>query len=272
MTTFKATANRFTEMFTLLSMGKSGEALFNPVILKVIEEEKGETYIRMLAQDSANTCATAQKHRGFEITDVDKFDIIVNCDEIIEALKIFTPESEVTIEFGERILIKNTEQSDDCNEVSFPSLQLEGISISDQIPFEIKNGMPVLKNKATGKSLKFDVEAKIPVKYIQSQIKSADFANISPRLFEMKFNNKDFELIVGNPDFYEKSVKMDTKIDSSGKANVVFGNGYEQIFSSLTGDAIVFTGTNKPAWITKKDKNYIVQFMLAPAIVESEND
>ncbi len=269
MTIFKATANRFTSMFTLLPTGKSGEALFNPVILKVIEEKDSETYIRMLAQDSANTCATAQKHRGFTITDVDKHDIIVNCVEIIEALKIFTPESEVTIEFGERILIKNTEESDDQNEVSFPSLQLEGVSISDQIPFEIKNGMPVLKNKATGKVLKFDVEATIPVKYIQSQIKNADFANISPRLFEMKFDDKDLVLVIGNPDFYEKSVKMETKIESSGEANVVFGNGYEQIFSSLTGDVIVFTGTNKPMWITKKDKDYIVQFLLAPAIIES---
>lgn len=270
MTTFKATVNRFTEMFTLLSMNKVGEALFNPIILKVVEEN-GETYIKMLAQDSANTCATSQKHRGFDILDVDKTDIIVNCNEVIEALKIFTPESEVTIEFGERILIKNTEQSDDYNEVSFPSLQLEeNIKISDQIPFKIKNGMPVLKNKETGKLLKFDVEAKIPVKYIQSQIKSADFANISPRLFEMKFDDENFTLIIGNPDFYEKSVKKETKIESSGKANVVFGNGYEQIFSSLTGDVIVFTSTNSPTWITKKDKNYIVQFILAPAIVESE--
>ena len=269
MTTFTATATRFTEMFTLLSMGKTGEPLFNPVVLKVVEEEDSETYIRMLAQDSANTCAVAQKHRGFAITDVDKTDIIVNCTEVIEALKIFTPESEVTIEFGERILIKNSEDSDDHNEVSFPSLQLEGISISDQIPFEIKNGMPVLKNKTTGKVLKFDVEATIPVKYIQSQIKNADFANISPRLFEMKFDDKDLGLIIGNPDFYEKSVKMETEIESSGEANVVFGNGYEQIFSSLTGDVIVFTGTNKPMWITKKDKDYIVQFLLAPAIIES---
>lgn len=268
MTTFKATAARFTEMFTLLSMGKTGEPLFNPVILKVIEE-KGETHIRMLAQDSANTCAAAQKHRGFDISNVDKTDIIVNCVEIIEALKIFTPESEVEIEFGERILIKNSEESDDYNEVSFPSLQLEGVEISDQIPFEIKNGMPILKNKATGKALKFDVEATIPVKYIQSQIKHADFANISPRLFEMKFDDKDLGLIIGNPDFYEKSVKKETKIESSGKADVVFGNGYEQIFSSITGDVTAFTGTDKPMWITKKDKNYVVQFLLAPAIVES---
>jgi len=269
MTTFKSTANRFTEMFTLLSMSKSGEALFNPVVLKIVEDDE-ETYIRMLAQDSANTCATAQKFRGITITDIDKTDIIVNCTEIVEALKIFDHESEVEIEFGERIIIKDSEESDDHNEVSFPSLQLEGVEISDQIPFEIKNGMPVLKNKATGKPLKFDVEATIPVKYIQSQIKNADFANISPRLFEMKFDENNLGLVVGNPDFYEKSVKLETEIESSGKAKTVFGNGYEQIFSSITGDVIVFTGTNKPMWITKKDKDYIVQFLLAPAIAESE--
>lgn len=269
MTTFKSTANRFTEMFTLLSMNKGGEALFNPVVLKIIEEND-EKYVRMLAQDSANTCATAQKHRGFGITDIDKTELIVNCDEVIEALKIFNPESEVEIEFGERILIKNSEESEDYNEVSFPSLQLEGIEISDAIPFEIKNGMPILKHKATGKSLKFSVESDIPVKYIQSQIKNADFANISPRLFEMKFDNADLSLIVGNPEFYEKSVKSETKIESSGKADVTFGNGYEQIFSSLSGDVKVFTGTNKPMWITKRDENYIVQFLLSPAIVESE--
>ena len=85
----------------------------------------------------------------------------------------------------------------------------------------------------------------------------------------MKFDDKDLGLVIGNPDFYEKSVKMETKIESSGEANVVFGNGYEQIFSSLTGDVIVFTGTNKPMWITKKDKDYIAQFLLAPAIIES---
>lgn len=269
MTTFKATTTRFTSMFTLMSMNKGGEALFNPIVMKVVEE-KGETYIRMIAQDSANTCATAQKHRGFDITDINKTDILVNCDEIIEALKIFDPESEVEIEFGERTIIKNSEDDEDYNEVSFPSLQLEGIKISDQIPFKIKDGMPVLKSKATGKPLKFDVEANIPVKYIQSQIKSADFANISPRLFEMKFIDKDFELIVGNPDFYEKSVRMRTEIESKGKASVTYGNGYEQIFSSLTGEVIMFTGTNKPAWITKKDKNYIVQYMLAPAIIGQE--
>ena len=87
----------------------------------------------------------------------------------------------------------------------------------------------------------------------------------------MAFNGNKLKLVVGNDsDAYSKSVDLTTQIIGKGKGTCTYGDGYEAIFQSLTGD-VLFMGSNRaPCWITQKEEEHIVQFLMAPAIIDED--
>jgi len=259
MTKFIGTTKKFIEMFRLISTG-SKDPLFRSVILKVAED-----HVEVQTTDLANTVATNQKHRGFEIGDIDKKEIPIDCVEMLEALKLFDASAKIQIEAGNKIVISNIDDVEMKDVVSIPSIDTDSIT-NRGIPFKIKSGVAELKNKSTGEVLEFDIKATIPVKYLQAQIRRADYAAIVPRVFDMVFDNDTLTLVVGNPESYMKSVKTEVKIKGSGTGKLSFADGYEQIFQTVDGSVILYGKSQSPAWITKKEDNYIVQYLIAPSV------
>ena len=268
-TTLKATTGRFTEMFTLLTMSKGNEPLFNPISVSIIEDEGKDPYLRMGATNQTNTCACAQKHRNIEIHQDDNSEsrIVMNAVEILKALSMFDTEKEIEIEFGaDNVTISDTEVVDISDTVNLPAID-PGFMSEGDIAFGINDkGMPTKGDKV----MPFDITATIPTDFIRAQIKRADLVNVSPRLFQMDFNDNELNLIVGdNSDAYSKSVKSTVAIGGKGSGMCVYGDGYEQIFSSLSGEILFMASGGKPCWITSKTDNYICQFMLAPAFADT---
>jgi hypothetical protein len=264
-TTLKATTERFTEMFTLLTMGKSGDPLFNPISVAIIEDPGEEPYLQMQATNQTNTCATAQKHRNIEIHQYDNTEphIVMDAVEILKALSMFDSDKEIEIEFGaNNVTISDTESVDISDTVKLPAIDPNYVS-ADDLAFEINDkGIPTMGDKA----MSFDITATIPTDFIRAQIKRSDFVNVSPRLFQMDFDGNELNLIVGDDsDAYSKSVKSTVAIGGKGSGMCVYGDGYEAIFSTLSDEVLFMASGGKPAWITLKTDNYIVQMMLAPA-------
>ena len=277
MTIFKATTKRLKDMFNLLTLSKIGNAVFNPIVIEIVEENGKEPYVRMQDTNSTNTVATIQKHRNIEIHQYEGSEsrISINALEILDALKLFDDGVEIEIEFGQdNILIRDTENVEIKDEVKIPTISLDSVeSYDENPPFKTdEKGVIELKNKNTGKVLKFDVISTIPTDLIRSQIKRADFANIEPRLFQMNFNGNNLKLVVGDDsDNYSKSVKSTVEISGKGSGLCVYGDGYEAIFNSLNGDILFMGSEQKPAWITQKEDDHIVQFLLAPAIFDRKD-
>lgn len=259
MTKFIGTVKRFTEMFKLISTG-SKDPLFRSVILNVAEDHIGVQTVNV-----ANTVATNQKHRGFEIEDITDKEISVDCIEMLEALKLFDASAKIQIEAGNKIVISNVDDVEMKDTISIPLIDTDSV-VNQGIPFEIKSGVAELKNKSTGEILEFDIKATIPVKYLQAQIRRADYAAIVPRVFDMIFNNDKLTLVVGNPESYTKSVRTEVKIKGSGSGKLSFADGYEQIFQTIDGDVVLYGKSQSPAWITKKEDDYIVQYLIAPSV------
>lgn len=268
-TIFKATTERFQQMFELLTMSKMGEPLFNPIAIKIVEEKGKEPYLQMKATNVTNTAATIQKHRNIEIQQYDnpKDQIAVDGIEILQALTIFNKDNEIEIEFGENdITIRDIDMVEISDTVKMPMIDPDYVS-SRELPIKVNNGMPVINDNV----VKFDINVTIPVDFIKAQIKRANYVNVSPRLFSMDFNDNELKLMVGDDtEAFTKSVKSTVTIDGKGSGNCTYGDGYEQIFGSLFGEVLFMSTTGQPCWITQKEDDYIVQFMLAPAFRDSD--
>lgn len=273
-TILTAETSKFQEVFRLLTLPKSGNPMFNPVVIDVVTEDK-KPYIQMKAVNETNTVSTIQKHRGIKIQhDNPKSQIAMNATEILNALGLFNPNSQIEIEFGsDNVIIRDIEDVELKNRVKIPAQSYDSVTTYiGELPFKIdKKGIAQIKNKATGESLEFDIVATIPTDFVKAQIKRADFANVSPRLFQMVFDENKLKLAVGNDsDAYSKSVDLTTQIIGKGKGICTYGDGYEAIFQSLTGDVLFMGSDNTPCWITQKEEEHIVQFLVAPAIIAED--
>lgn len=186
--------------------------------------------------------------------------------EIRKSLTMFDDAKEIEIEFGDdNITISDIEAVEISDTIKLPALD-PGFVPAGDIAFEINTkGLPTKEDKA----MSFDITATIPTEFIKAQIKRADFVNVSPRLFQMEFNENELNLIVGNDsDAYSKSVTSTVTIGGKGSGICTYGDGYEQIFGSLSDEILFMSNPGKPCWITSKTDNYICQFMLAPAFVD----
>jgi hypothetical protein len=272
-TTLKAQTKRLRSMFNMLTLAKTSEAIFNPIVIEIAEEKGKEPYVKMQATNSTNTVACIQKHRNIEIHQYEGSDsyIPVNGLDVLDALRLFDDEAIIEIEFSkDEILIRDTENVKIKDEVKIPVPHLDTVESYDEIPpFKTDaKGIIELKNKKTGKLLKFDIVSTIPTDFIRAQIKRADFAKLAPRLFQLIFDGTELKLIVGNDlDSYAKSVTSIVDVDGKGSGTCKYGDGYEAIFGSLEGSVILMTSEQSPAWITQKEEDHIVQFLLAPAVV-----
>lgn len=269
-TIFKATTERFQQMFELLTMSKMGEPLFNPIAIKIVEEKGKEPYLQMKVTNVTNTVATIQKHRNIEIQQYDNPDdqIAVDGIEILQALTIFDKDNEIEIEFGENdITIKDIDMVEMSDTVKMPAIDPDYVS-SRELPIKVNNRMPVINDNV----VKFDITATIPVDFIKAQIRRANYVNVSPRLFTMDFNDDGLELMVGDDtEAFTKSVKSKVVIGGGkGSGICTYGDGYEQIFGSLSDEVLFMSTGGQPCWITQKEDDYIVQFMLAPAFRDSD--
>jgi len=262
MVKFIGKTKQFKTMFEIISTGNK-DPLFKSVVMKI-----SENYIEVQTTNIANTVATNQKHRGFEIEDINEKEIPVDCGEILDALKLFDDSVRVQLQFTRnKIIISDIDDVEMKDVVSIPAIDIESV-INQEFPAEIKSGMVELKNKNTGEILEFDIKATIPVKYLQAQIKRADYATIMPRIFDMKFDDNNLTLVVGNPESYTKSVSTKVVIEGSGTGDLSFADGYEQVFQSLNGSVIIYGKSRSPVWITRKTDDYIAQYLIAPAVME----
>ncbi len=275
-TILKATTKRLRNMINLLTLSKIGDPVFNPIVIEIVEEDGKEPYIQMQGMNSTHTVATIQKHRNIEIHQYEKSEshISLNGLEILDVLKIFGDEDGIEIEFGQdSTIIRDTENVKIKDDVQIPTIPLAAIESYDATPpFKTdQKGVIEIKNKNTGKKLKFDIASTIPVDYIRAQIKRANIINISPRLFQMSFQKNELKLIVGDvTDSYSKSVTSEVDIIGKGSGTCTYGDGYEAIFGSLDGNVLFMASEHSPAWITQKEDDHIVQFLLASAISEED--
>jgi len=262
MTKFIGKTKQFKTMFEIISTGNK-DPLFRNVVMKISEK-----HVEVQTTNISNTVATSQKHRGFEIEDINEKEVPVDCEEIIEALKLFDDSVRIQIEFTRnKIIISDIDDVEMKDIVSIPSIDMESV-VNQGLPFKIKSGVAELKNKNTGEILEFDIKATVPVKYLQAQIKRADYASIVPRVFDMKFNDNNLTLVVGNPESYTKSVRTEVTIEGSGSGDLLFADGYEQVFQALNGSVIIHGKSHSPIWITRKTDDYIAQYLIAPATME----
>lgn len=266
-TTLKSTTEQFKQMFELLTMSKGDEPLFNPISVEIIDGK--EPYLQMRATNQTNTVACSQKHRNISIEQSDDPEsrIVMDATEILKSLTMFDAAKEIEIEIADdNITISDTEAVEISDTIKLPALD-PGFVPAGDIAFEINDkGLPTKGDKP----MKFEITATIPTDFIRAQIKRADFVNVSPRLFQMDFNDNNLDLIVGNDsDAYSKSVKSTVAIGGKGSGMCVYGDGYEQIFGSLPDEVLLMASSGKPCWITSKTDNYICQFMLAPAFVDA---
>ena len=111
-TILKASTKQLKTMFEILTLSKSGEPVFNPIVFEVIEKDKN-TYIEMQAVNLTYTIMTMQKHRNIEITHDGDPKVTANGIEIISALALFDNDAIIEIEFdGTNIYIRDTEDVD----------------------------------------------------------------------------------------------------------------------------------------------------------------
>lgn len=270
-TILKAQTKQLRNMFNMLTLSKTGDPIFNPIVIEIVGEKDKESYVKMQATNSTNTVACIQKHRNIEIDHDGDSHIPLNGLEILDALRLFDDEAIIEIEFGQdEILIRDTENVKIKDEVKIPIPHIDTVESYDgSLPFKTDaKGIIELKNKKTGKLLKFDIISTIPTDFIRAQIKRADFAKLAPRLFQLTFDEAELKLIVGNDsDSYAKSVTSTVDVDGKGSGTCTYGEGYEAIFGSLNGSVLFMTSEQNPAWITQKEEDHIVQFLLAPAVV-----
>lgn len=252
-----ATQSKFVEMFNIMNMS----GLFNPVVVSV-----KKNIISMVGRDDADTVLTVQKYKNIKIEDGTDTEIVFDTEEMIGALKLFKPEEDISISILDNsIIIANSDTAEINDVLTIPQIDIDTID-TPKFPFKIVKGLPVITNKASNEKIEFSINATIPIKYLEKLVKRADFAGINPRIYNITIGDNKLCGLIGSPNNYQKSVKTTVDITCEGSGELLFGSGFEEMISTLSGNIRIDALPGAPAWVTYKTDNNIVYILVAPAM------
>lgn len=253
----KATTSEFVEMFTTMRMS----GMFNPIVLSV----KGHV-ISMVGRDESDTTLTSQKYKGIKIEDGVDTKIVFDPDEMLNAFKFFKSDEEISVVIGgNTIVIANADETEINAVLEVPQIDIETVE-QPEFPFKIVKGLPVITNKATGKKIEYTINATIPVKYLAEFVKGSNFVGVNPRIYELNIEDNKLRCTVGLKTDFQKSITTTVNVTSEGSGKLLFGSGFEEMISTLSGTVTMYANPGVPAWfVSKSDKN-IVYALIAPAL------
>jgi len=252
-----AEQNKLVEMFTTMQMS----GLFNPVVLTVKKD-----VVLMTGRDTSDITLTSQKFKGITIEDEDNINIVFDTEETITALKLFKSNDEVSINILDNtIIISNADTAEINDVITMPQIDINTID-TPEFPFKIVKGLPVIKNKATGDQVEFNITATIQVKYLAEFIKRANFTGINPRIYKLIFDNNTLKAVVGKSNDFQKSIETTVSVTGDGTGELLFGAGLEELVATLSGDVVIHAFPGAPAWFVFKSDNNVVYMLIAPAV------
>lgn len=253
-----ATTKDFMEMFSTMSM----DGLYNPIVMTV---KKG--IIGMVAKDTADTTITTQKYKDFTIEDEIDEKLVFDTDEMLNSFKLFKSGEEITISLIDNtIVIANNDDSEMSDVITIPQMDTSVIDVME-FPYKIVKGIPTITNAASGESIDFTtITAKMPVKYLQEVVKRAGFVDVTPRIYKMDIEGGKITTRVGEKNRYQKSVETTFKVEGTGKGALIFGNGFEEMVKTMSGEITMNAMPGAPVWFTIKNKSNIVHVLMAPAM------
>ena len=256
-----AKTDEFTRIFELTNMN----GLFNPVILSV-----KKAIISMVGRDVSDTALTSQRFKGIKIEDGDDGKIVFDPEEMLNTLKLFKSDDEISINILENsIVVANADTSEINDVVTIPQIDIATVD-EPEFPFKIVKGLPVITNKNTKEKIEFTINGTIPVKYLKELVKRANFTNINPRIYKLIFEDGTMKGVVGAESEYQKTVTTTFKIESEGSGELLFGAGMEEMIATLTGDVSINAVPEAPVWFTSKSDENLVYTLLAPAMTIEE--
>lgn len=252
-----AKQNKFVEMVSTMHMN----GLFNPIVMTV-----KKNIISMIGRDDADTVITVQKYKHIEIIDGTDEKIVIDPEEMLNAFKLFKSDDEITVTtLDDLITIANVDEAEINDVITIPRIDISTVDAAE-FPYKIKSGLPIITNKATGEQVKFVINATIPVKYLTEFVKRANFTGINPRIYKLNIDENKLRGVVGESTKYQKSVTTTVNITGEGSGELIFGNGFEEMISTVSGDITINALPGAPAWITYKSSKNIVYVLIAPAI------
>jgi len=252
-----AEQEKFVELFSTMNMS----GLFNPIVLAI-----SKNIISMNGRDEADTTLTVQRYKNITIEDENTAKIVFDPTEMINGFKLFKPNEVISISILENTIVVANVESAEINDV----LTIPQIDISDvktpEFPFKIVKGLPQITNKATKEPLVFDINTTIPIKYLVELVKRANFTEISPKIYKIVIKDGELKATVGEENSFQKSVSSTIKIEHEGSGELLFGAGFEEMISTLSGDVAINATEGAPVWFTSKSDKNVVYTLIAPAM------
>lgn len=251
------TQKKFVDMVSTMHMS----GLFNPIVMTV-----KKSIISMVGRDDADTVITVQKYKNIEITDATDEKFVIDPEEMLDAFKLFKPDEEITVTtLDDMITIANADEAEINDVITVPRIDISTVDV-DEFPYKIKGGLPVITNKATNEQVEFSINATIPVKYLAEFVKRANFTGINPRIYKLNIDGNTLRGVVGEQSKFQKSVTTTVNITGEGSGELIFGNGFEEMVSGMTGDITINALPGAPTWVTCKSDKNLVYVLIAPAV------
>ena len=185
---------------------------------------------------------------------------------MLNAFKLFKSEDKITVTMlDDMITIANAVDAEINDVITIPRIDISTVD-TPEFPYKITNGLPIITNKATNEQVEFSINATIPVKYLNEFVKRANFTNINPRIYKVSIDGDKLRGVVGESSKFQKSVTTTVGITGEGSGELIFGNGFEEMVSTMSGDITINASPGTPAWVTFKSAENIVYVLIAPAI------
>lgn len=247
----------FVDMFTTMNMS----GLFNPIVLSV-----NKNTISMTGRDDGDTTLASMRFKGITIEEPEDIKVVFDPTEMLNGFKIFKSDEVVSMLISENtIVIANADTSEINDVLTIPQIDIESVN-APEFPFKIIKGLPQIKNKVSGELLEFNINATIPIKYLAELIKRANFTEVTPKIYEITIGDGKLNALVGSKNDFQKSVTSTINITHEGSGKLLFGAGFEEMVTTLSGDITINAAEGAPVWFTSKSDNNAIYTLIAPAI------
>lgn len=254
MTIITGNVKKFKNMFATIMCGNS-YPLFTEVVLEIDQE-----IISISCADTTKAVGTNQEYRGFNIEG--SKNIPIDTVSISEALKLFDDGDDLKFEYDSNRIVLSADSNGKKDQIVIPAPDID--NINSQFPVKFTDDSIIIN----GNEMKFDARVIVNAKYIQNQIKKANYVDALYHEYSIDINNNTLILSVGNMDKFELSTSTEIEVEGTGIAQSKYMHGYDDIFKSLSGDVTIQINENKPMYVSQVTDNYSIKFLIAPIISE----
>ena len=254
MTTITSTVKQFKSMFNTIMCG-SKYPLFDNVILEIDNES-----ISVNGMDQTRAIGTNQKYTGFTIEGSDN--IPLDTTSIYEAINLFNDNDPLTLEYSDNGIVLSVDSNGEKDTIRIPTPNIDDINNNFPITFTENS---IINNN---NEMKFVANVIVDTKYIQNQIKKANFVSSMYHEYAFSINENKLILTVGDPNNYETSASTEIEVRGNGIANSMYAHGYDDVFKALSGDVVIHINDNKPMLVVQTRDNYSIKYLIAPTIKE----